>query len=98
MQHDPKAEFFLQPEHRDDVVVSMRVPVNNTLSVENLNESFHGEVTRRHLACVTRRLFDLVAIFLSFYELISDEGRRFCACSGKRSTGRTDRVCAVGKL
>src|ERR1041384_820029 len=63
MQYDAKTELFLKPQNRHDVVMPMRVPMNNPLAVEDLDQSFHREVARRHLRRIAIRFLYLVAIF-----------------------------------
>jgi hypothetical protein len=47
MQNDTKTEFFLQPEDGEDVIVTVRVPVDNAFSVKHFDKGFHCQIASR---------------------------------------------------
>ena len=94
VQHHAEIEFLRQPQHRHDVVMPVRVVVDNPLAIENLEQPLHSQITIGHLLRVIFRAFDLLLILLRFDEFDSNQGRRLGPRFGERRF--TLRVGPVG--
>ena len=96
MQHDLELEFSGQPQHGENVVMTMRVMMDDALAVEHFQQRLHGEVAIGQLGEVAGSACDLVAVILRFDELFTHERCGFGARAGKRR--RLDRIRPIGHL
>src|SRR3954464_185854 len=68
--------------------------MDNTLAIEHLNKPFHPQVARRQLFWVASGARNLIAILLSFDELLANHFRRLSPRAGKWRP--LDRIGAIG--
>ena len=96
MEHDTEVELPGQADHRHNVVVAVRVVMNDFPAFEHVNQSFKPEVPRRHLFGIAVGAGDLVAVFLSLDVLLANKCHRLGPGAGKWFLAH--RVRAVGHL
>ena len=83
MQHDAEPELLLQPQHRQNVVVPMRVMMHHALAVEHFDKHLEPKIARRQLRRDRLGSRDFVAILLRGDELLADERRGLSARAGE---------------
>ena len=84
MQNDAKTEFLLQPQHRQNVVVTMRMMMDNAFAIQNFHKRFEQEITRGHLFRIALGARDFVPVLLGGDVLLTDERGGFSARARER--------------
>ena len=73
VQHNPEAELLRESQDRHDVVVTVRVMMNNPPPLENLDEALHAQIARWFLFGILERLGKLVPVFPCTNQLSSHQ-------------------------
>jgi hypothetical protein len=94
VEHDLEAEFPGEPQDGRDVVVAVRVALDDALPIQHLDQLLKREVARRQLVGVALGALDFLPVFLRFHERLAQQGGGLPARAGKRRGA--DRIGAVG--
>ena len=98
LKDDAEAEFLLEPECGQNIVVPMGMEVDYPSSVESLNERLHRKIACGQFTRIGTCLFYLVSVFLCLNELCTNKCSRLRTRSGKRTAACSDGVGSIGEL
>lgn len=95
MEDDFETELFLEAKDSQDVIVTVGVMMDGAFSVEDVGESFKGEIAFEGFLGISFGALYLVGLCVE--EFLAHEGRRFSTSAGE-GTGFADGIGAVSHL
>ncbi len=96
VQHDLEAQLLREAQDGENVIMAMRVVLDDAFAVEYLDQLLESEIAWRQLVGVALGAGDLVAVFLGLDILFADERGGLGAGAGERRG--LDGIGAVGHL
>ena len=99
VEDDLEAEFLLQSQHGEDVIMPVGVVVHDAFAVEDVGEGFEGEIALEGFVGIvfSKVLGAFLLVGLGVEEALADEGGGFTASAGEGSVV-ADGIGAVGHL